>query len=73
MPREAALEIGADPNYLIEEQGREPWVLPENALAIVMYSNGNLNFSNSRYVAPEAKKCWDGCFSCMLLLRIERR
>jgi hypothetical protein len=35
------LEINADPTYLVEEQGREPWVLPENALAIVMYSDGN--------------------------------
>jgi hypothetical protein len=37
------LEIAADPAYLVEEQGREPWVLPENALAIVMYSDGILS------------------------------
>jgi hypothetical protein len=63
------LEINTDPNYLVEEQGREPWVLPQNALAVVMYSDGNFKLYDSRYFANDAQKCWDDCFSCMLLLR----
>jgi hypothetical protein len=66
---EATLEINADPLYLVEEQGREPWILPENALAIVMYSDGNFKLYDTRYFATDPKKCWDDAFSCMLLLR----
>jgi hypothetical protein len=63
------LEIDADPRYLVEEEGREPWVLPENALAIVMYPDANFKLYDTRYFTAESKKYWDDIFACMLLLR----
>jgi hypothetical protein len=63
------MNIDVEPNYIIEEEDREPWVLPENALTIVMYSDGAFKLYDSRYTTTETKNCWDYSFTCMLLLR----
>jgi hypothetical protein len=53
-----ATGVYADSTYLIEEHGREPWVLPENAL-----SDASFKLYDSRYSTSDPKKCWE-----MLLL-----
>jgi len=66
---EIAMNMDADQRYLIEEHGREPWVLPEDALTIAMHSDGQFRLYDTRYFTSNPKKCWDDCFACMLLLR----
>ena len=63
------MKIDIDPQLLIEEDFCNPWVLPENAITLVMYSHDFFKLYDSRDIAPDNKKSSDAMFACALLLR----
>lgn len=64
------MNIDIEPNFYIDEEGREPWVLPENAMAIVIYPDEESKLYDSRYFVDQNSKSAKAALACMLLLNV---